>query len=544
VSEVRSATLQARLEADENSERSTSEATVADPVGLFRHLEVTGRFHRDSGIGRVFHPGQVSLREHVPTDSLHVVIEGNRVTAHVDRVSPLGVRPGVPSRYSVQRAVAHNLVGMAQDLVSLLRGRQGDHRCELDCEWSPARPAAEAGQPTTDASAWGVQLEARVAGPLDEARLRAALRVAFAQHPLDHDALEVLTCRTDGDLDAAREQLHSMAVPVTTWPPVQLLLAHHAAGDVLMLNLNHAAADGFGGLQVLRAVALAYAGSTGPEAALDVLVTRDLPVRPSAATPSALVRAGKWAVERLRDGLGRPTRLAVDQAEDRDGYGYHLAGLSAEETRQVVDATSSGPSGNMLMTALHLAMGEWNRQHGTPGRRLHVLKPANLRPDGWGPPVANFSVTARISTTRRERRGPAQACRAVASQSARNKATRTGIALMAALDRSGLLPMWAKQSTVVLQPLTGNRWVDNAMLSSLGQLDEAPSFGADVGEAVELWFSTPARSPLSLCLGAATVGGRLHLSFRYPHRLFGPEAARRFAEVYLRQLRLVTAPGS
>jgi len=535
-------TVQARLEADESNEPGA--ASVDAPVALFRRLEVSGSFHRDSGIGRVFHPGQLSLRENVPSDSLHVVIEGNRITAHVDRVSPLGVKPDGPSRYSVQRAVAHNLVGMAQDLVSLIRGRQGDHRCELDCEWVPATPVAEAGQPTTDASAWGVQLEARVAGSLDESRLRAALRVAFAQHPVDHEPLEVLACRTDDDLDAAREQLHSMAVPVTTWPPVQLLLAHHAGGDVLMLNLNHAAADGFGALQVLRAVAAAYAGSTGPEAAVDFLVTRDLPVRPSAATPSALVRAGKRAVERMRDGLGRPARLAVDQAEDRDGYGYHLAGLSAEETCQVVNATSSGPSSDALMTALHLAMGEWNLRHGTPGRRLHVLKPANLRPDGWEAPVANFSVTARISTTRRERRGPAQACRAVASQSARNKATRTGIALIAALDRSGLLPMWAKQSTVVLQPLTGNRWVDNAMLSSLGQLDEAPSFGADVGEAMGLWFSTPARSPQSLCLGAAAIGGRLHLSFRYPHRLFGPEAAQRFAECYLGQLRSVAALGS
>jgi hypothetical protein len=36
-----------------------------------------------------------------------------------------------------------------------------------------------------------------------------------------------------------------------------------------------------------------------------------------------------------------------------------------------------------------------------------------------------------------------------------------------------------------------------------------------------------------------TVAGRLHLTFRYPHRLFGPDAACRFAECYLRHLRLV-----
>jgi len=535
-------TLESRLERDE---------AVGPPdespglVELLRNLDRSGRFHRDSGIGRVFHPGRLSLRENVATNSLHVVIQDNHVAAHVDLVSPLGLHPKGPSRYSVRRAVAHNLVGMAQDAISVVRGRQGDHRCELDCEWmssGAARPADDADGPKTDASAWGVQVEARVAGALDEGRLRAALRVAFAQHPLDHEPLEILACRADDDLEAAREQLHSMAVPVTTWPPVQLCLARHPAGDVLMLNLNHAAADGFAALRVLQAIAQAYA-SEG-ETALDFLSSRDIAVRPATATTSAVVRYGKWAVERLRDGLARPARLAVDQGEDRDGYGFHLVRLSADDTRQLVDTAASGPSSSVLMTALHLAMGQWNLEHGTPDRRLHVLTPANLRPPGWEAPIANLSVTARVSTTRRERRGPVAARKAVAAQAARNRATRTGIALIAALDRSGLLPLWAKQSTVVLQPLTGNRWVDNAMLSSLGRLDQAPWFGAEVGQAIELWFSTPARSPQSLCLGAATVGGRLHLSFRYPHRLFGPDAARRFAEVYLRQLRLVTTPDS
>jgi len=542
VSDGRSDTLQSWLE---RAEAAAPPGERPGLVELLCDLDVSGRFHRDNGIGRVFHPGRLSLRENVANNSLHVVIQDNHVAAHVDLVSPLGLRPQGPSRYSVRRAVAHNLVGLAQDVVSVVRGRQGDHRCELDCEWlssGAASPAADADMPKTNASAWGVQLEARVAGPLDEARLRAALRVAFAQHPLDHDPLQILACRGDDDIEAAREQLHSMAVPVTMWPPVQLCLARHPAGDVLMLNLNHAAADGYGALKVLKAIALAYAETEG-ETALDFLSRRDLPVRPAPATTSAVVRYGKWAVERLRDGLARPARLAIDQGEDRDGYGFHLVRLSAEDTRQLVDTASSGPSSSVLMTALHLTMGRWNLEHGTPGRRLHVLAPANLRRPGWEAPVANLSVTARVSTTRRERRGPVAARKAVAAQAARNKATRTGIALIAALDRSGLLPLWAKQSTVVLQPLTGNHWVDNAMLSSLGRLDQAPWFGAEVGDAVELWFSTPARSPQSLCLGAATVGGRLHLSFRYPHRLFGPDAAHRFAELYLGQLRLVTTPG-
>jgi hypothetical protein len=64
-------------------------------------------------------------------------------------------------------------------------------------------------------------------------------------------------------------------------------------------------------------------------------------------------------------------------------------------------------------------------------------------------------------------------------------------------------------------------------------------FGPDAGDTVELWFSPPARAPLALCIGAVTVAGSLHLTFRYPHRLFGPDAARRFAECYVSNVRRV-----
>jgi NRPS condensation-like uncharacterized protein len=204
----------------------------------------------------------------------------------------------------------------------------------------------------------------------------------------------------------------------------------------------------------------------------------------------------------------------------------------------VVDVDRPGTTTDVLLAALHLAIGHWNRQHGAaPGRQIGALVVVDLRPSGWREEkVGNFSVTARVSTTRRQRAGFSSALQAITAQTARNKRTRTGIALLAALDRSGLLALWAKQSLVVLQPLTRNRLVDTAVLAPLGPL-EPPSFGADAGDTVEVWFSAPARGPLSLCIGTATVSGRLHLCFRYPHRLFSADAARRFADCYLAQIR-------
>jgi NRPS condensation-like uncharacterized protein len=541
-------TLQERLEVSEDGEpeglfTARSDATIADPAALLAHLDLSGHFHRDGRIGRVFHRGMVSLRENVETESLHVAIDGNRVSAHVDEASPLDVRSDRSSGYSVRRALVHNLAGMAQDVMSLLRGRQGDHRCVLNCEWA-SRESLDRRLETTE-SGWNVQLEARVGGSLDPPRLRAALRDVLGP-VAERDPLEVVDCADDAAVAAARARLQEIAVAIDERPPLRVVLARHPEGDVLMFNLNHAVTDGAGGVQILRAIAGAYAGADGPAGALDFLALHDLPVRPvppSAAVP--IVRAYEQAVERLGDLRARPARIAADGGADERGHGFHMVGLSAQETRDVVDVTHPGNAGDVLMAALHRTVGDWNRRHRERGRSIGVLAPADVRPPRWpSDRIGNFSINSRVSTSRRDRSSASRALEAVTAQGSRNRRNRTGVALIAGLERAGMLAMWAKQSSVVLAPLTAHDRVDCAMLGNLGPIGDAPSFGPDGGETVELWFSPPSRSPRILVVGALVVAGRLQLTFRYPRRLLGPDAARRFADAYVSHLRAVATDAS
>ena len=541
-----SATLQTRLESADGEASDACAVpgapSVADPVALLAHLDATGHFHRDSRAGRIYHPGMVSLRENVPTDSLHVSVDDNRLKAHVDHASPL-VESERGSRYSVPRALVHNLRGMVNDALSIVRGRQGDHACELDCEWvSTEVGAAPRIVPLLDpaTSAWGVQLDARVAGRLDETRLRSALDALVGVAGAGAKCLTTVDCEGPEALDAARRELHGAGPPLTVLPPFAVRLAHHPGGDVLMLNLNHAAVDGFGAVRVLERLARAYAGDAGPQDALDFLACCDLPVEPAPPTSARFVRLGRKALERVRDALSKPPRLADDEADDRPGYGFHLHGLSAQATREVTGG--GGASRDALIAALHLTITRWNSRHAMPGRRIGVLVPVDLRPaDLPEHVVANLSVNTRLSTTPRERLTPTTVLRAIKWHSERDEATRTGIALIAALARAGMLALWAKQSSIVLQPLIDNDRADAAMLCDLGSFSTAPRFGGEAGEVRELWFSPPSRSPRCLCVGTVTLEGRLYLTFRYPHALFGPNAVRRFADLYLSQLERVSA---
>lgn len=417
----------------------------------------------------------------------------------------------------------------------------------------------------TETAPWSIQLEARVTGSLEEERLRAALRAALGRHPMararraasrrtrhrdvweipptaDLDPLRVVDCADDAALGAVRARLQSMAVPLTESPPWRAVLARHPGGDVLMLNLNHAATDGFGGLRLLRSVARAYQDAPDPLPDLDFHAERDLVARLAAADAPTRIRRYLALAEKLRDLLAAPARLAVEQADDTAGYGIHHIRLGIEDTQRLVHADHAGSVNDVLLAALHLATADWNQRHGAPCRRVAVLVPANLRPPAWRQEaVGNFSLPARISTSGRHRTTPAAALAAVTAQTSRKKRSGMGTGLLELLGRSHLLPLWAKEVLVALIPVVGNRFVDTAILSNLGHLDDPPWFGDDAGETVEVWFSAPARMPLGLSIGAVTVSGCLHLALRYRHRQFGPDAARRFAQCYLTHLQALTA---
>lgn len=412
----------------------------------------------------------------------------------------------------------------------------------------------------SEAAPWSIQLEVRLAGRLEERRLRRAFSQALARHDmararkvpsrkslhtdrweiapgLDVDPLRVVDCAGDDALAALREELQSRPVPLVESPPLRARLARHPDGDVLMLNASHAAMDGFGVLRVLRSVARAYAGDDDPPAATGPLDAREHLRRVADADFTTRARRRLALADRARDLLSRPARVAADGGTDRTGYGFHHLALSPSLTRALVDLDHDGTVNDTLLAALHLAIADWNRRHGKRAGRIGVLVPANLRPAQWRyDVVGNFSLPARICTTGRSRRRPEAALRAVTAQTRRKKTIGMGTALLELLGQSRRLPLWAKQVIVMTLPLSGDRLVDTAMLSNMGQLEEPPSFGADGGTVVEAWFSPPARMPLGLTVGAITIAGRVHLAFRYRHRLLDADAAARFAELYLAQL--------
>jgi NRPS condensation-like uncharacterized protein len=213
----------------------SADFAVDDPEQFIKDVRNTGRCCTDTPLGRILHPGKISLRENRVSYSLHLAIgAGGRVLAHLDRLSPLVDHPcGEICRYSLLRVLAHNTARLWGDLFRSLFGHRLDcaplllslqqvqdagheHRDEGH-EHRDSRTNIATGPPTpprptptpsllsppptrvltpftvideavhildSPVAPWSVHLEVRVSGPLDENRLRSAVLTALAHHPL------------------------------------------------------------------------------------------------------------------------------------------------------------------------------------------------------------------------------------------------------------------------------------------------------------------------------------------------------------------------
>ena len=406
----------------------------------------------------------------------------------------------------------------------------------------------------TPAEPWTIEMEIGVPGHLDEERLRTAVQLAAGSHPmarvrqlpacrtdttwwwevapdLDLDPVRVVTCLDDSALASLRSEVYSRRVPLVEAPPFRIVLARCPDGDRLLLCANHTAFDGFGCLRLLQSVARHYAGRPEREAAVSLDEARDIEHHLAAPDSVAKVNRLRMLASKAADLARRPSRVAPEGGEGGPGYGLHHVALSEEETALLSagDATVN----DVLVAALTSAIAGWNDEHGQPARRISLLVPVNLRPKGWREDVVtNMVLETRILVKSEQQQGPRRLLAAVAAQSERIK-QGAGAALVEVLGSWRSLPLWSKQPLTTLLQLTGNRLVDTALITNLGGVSDPPDFGDEVGPVTEAWFSAPARMPCGLSVGAVSVAGRLHLSFRYRRPLLGDDAARRLAERFV-----------
>jgi NRPS condensation-like uncharacterized protein len=404
---------------------------------------------------------------------------------------------------------------------------------------------------------WSVHLEVAVEGEIDEQRLRDAVLAGIRAHPLararlrpalptdvryhweiaddvDDVPLEVVACEDRAGLDAARERLMSQSPSLESPPPFAVTLAHHPGGDVVMLNLAHAAGDGMSAVRLMASFLRAYAGENDPLPGVDPLEVRDIARLVNSRSVRARLDRGATLVEQVGRLARSPARIAPQGAGDRPGYGFALLKLDPSELETVRShRRESATVNDVLLAGLGVSIRRWNDEHGAAAGPVSVMMPVNLRPAEWrNDVVGNFASYVSVRFAPRDLVDlPA----AVSAARARTREIKRRDAAGLVVDLLELptatLPTAVKRRFQDLITLTADRYVDTSVLSNLGRLEGVPHLGGTAGAVTQVWFTPPGRMPLGASIGAATYEGELFLCLRYRHALFDADGGAEFAAV-------------
>lgn len=408
------------------------------------------------------------------------------------------------------------------------------------------------------AEPFSLQMEVRISGHFSSDKLRKAIAAAMARHPLgnvrqvawnedsnDYEwervenaepPLKTVMCSDERDIAVARSDLLALSVPLKEAPPFRAVLAHHAEGDVLTLNVSHVATDGMGAYRLMLSILRAYAGLPDPVPDLDPVRTRDVGAlaRPSTLRERAqrTVALVKYLIDSAED---PPARIARKFGEPGAGVGFEYLTLTPAQLATLEERCPEGASVNdMLAAALHLTIARWNRKCQMRCNRITMMMPMSLRDDAWGQElVGNFTPWLNVSSRARDRADDfLSTVTHIASRTRELKAQRRGGIITDLLELAHMLPGWARRRLHLLMPLTGNFVVDTTVLYNLGRVPALPDPGGRAGKLVEVRFNPPARMPLGVSVGAITAGDRLFLSFRYRREQFDHIAAQDFVALF------------
>jgi NRPS condensation-like uncharacterized protein len=399
-----------------------------------------------------------------------------------------------------------------------------------------------------------IHLELRVPGTLDEFALRTATARALADLPrararrqpadrwqgrsrwefpdlVDADPVSFTTWSDEADLDRVREEFMAAVPPLTTAPPLRLLIATGPAETCVLLNAHHAALDGLSDIEFLRRLAAHYDAPLAQ-------VTPGREPQPGRAGPDQ--RADQPTSSPARRPRARTvTRIAPAPDTTTAGYGFQLLPVRPVPATKKSNL-ASGPLtvNDLLVAALALAIRQWNAAHGWPAGRIRITIPMNTRPPGQERAAGNLTRLATIAVKLPDGTTPpaASLLADIARQTQwwkdhpgpeadRLSSLLVGIPLPAAVKRRLLR---------AVMRLAGPYLCDTSLVSNLGSVTDPPQFGAQGTSRMAI--TAPAHMPRGLSVSAITVRGQMQLCLRYRRALLSREAAADFARLYLAAL--------
>lgn len=422
-----------------------------------------------------------------------------------------------------------------------------------------------------------------VQGELDHARLNEAISSAQHAHPIMRTILRsrhfrlfrqiqedtgegVLSIADQGQLQNTHYESYLsswMDQPFNLgkeYPVRALLLRKSEVEHLLVFTFHHSAADGLRALLFVRTAIQSYnnePAKAGKAKALARQVSGDTRTNRRGDellhfAHSQRSKVGHYYRKVISSLFHRfvlaafqpPTRVFHDRSGRSRELRFCFRILSPGELAQIQSkARSAGVALNdILLAACHRVVDRWNSTHGKVSRRIRIMAPVNISPDGFRYVVSNQVSWLSFSTRPIDRIDPVELLRKVRADTAEAASNRMAFSLVYFFYFCSRFPLFLMREMCRFLIVT-RVYVDTIVVTNLGSAwtkpgsEEAALSNIGTAKILNLTGFAPVVTPMGLSIAAVTYNRNPSFSLTYRPALFSEEKAKMFLDLYVEELK-------
>ena len=295
----------------------------------------------------------------------------------------------------------------------------------------------------------------------------------------------------------------------------------------IILHAHHSAFDGKSLVDMLCLLSSSYKGAKLRTPAPTVKQMKDKFTSSTTSKTPIVKRRSKYLPF-----INKITRIESLNEKKQPGYKIVKAKLDIAFLKSFRNSLDIKLTINdLLLCAIMCAVDEWNITLGKSTYATVITMPIDIRESYTKAMFGNYTVAIPIGTTKSERSDQNSLFQSIFEQTSDFK-------IMASTPFSEKLDMFLSkppllQMVLLAHRLLGSRLVHTTIFSNLGKLDISELFGSNVSE---FYFSTSARMPRGVAIGATGIKETLYLALRFRPRLFDEVSANTFLDLIVNNL--------
>ena len=413
-------------------------------------------------------------------------------------------------------------------------------------------------------------------GQIDHARLNEAIASAQQAHPvmktivrsrnlkLFREIQEDLGKRVLSIVDQAQLAGTNEESYLSSWMnqpldirkefPVRiLLLQKNERESSLVFTFHHSSADGLRGILFARKVVESYNGDFSQDSkstvAVDTAGKGDELLefaRNQRSEVAHYYRKIIWSLFRrfVIAALPPPTRVFHDKSGRSRQLAFCLRTIGPEELKEVQCKARTAKVGlnDIFLAASHLAVEKWNTMYGKANKRIRVMVPVNIRPEGFCYSVSNHVSWCSFTSTPRDRADSAKLLRKVRTDTTNAITNGIAFSLIYFFYVCSRFPLFVVREMARFLMIT-RIYVDTILITNVGfawsKTGSKEPAVSNMGNAkvLNVSGSAPVVTPMGVSIATCTYDKNLNLSLTYRPALLSKDKARMFLDLYAEEIK-------